>query len=227
MFGKNKGVAKPSSRSKSREQEILKGVRYRNRIIIFLGCSLMLAIGGLVRAPHTIDVYTSPDARYGSLHEQGDVPPTAVYSFASYIFTILNTWSKDGEIDYKAQASALNAYLSPAYFQFVYDDADARLDRTSQNQLKGRTRTVTPADGSSYSASAVKIIGPDSWVVYLDLHIEERLDSIVVKDSYVRYPIRVIKRQISRERNPWQLALDGYYKTPERLLVNDKTAQLE
>ncbi len=227
MSDQNRGVDKPTTRSKSREQEILKGIRYRNRIIIFLSCSLILAIGGLVRAPHTIDVYTSPDPRYGSLHEQGDVPPTSVYSFASYIFTILNTWSKDGAVDYKAQASALNAYLSPTYFQYVYDDADARLDRTSQNQLKGRTRTVTPADGASYSDSAVKILGPDVWVVYLDLHVEERVDNIVVKDSYVRFPMRVIKRDISRVKNPWQLALDGYYETPERLVMSDKTAQLD
>lgn len=217
----------PSSRSKSREQEILKGVRYRNRIIVFLACALLLAIGGLVAAPHTIDVYTPPDPRYGSLHEQGEVPPTSVYSFASYIFTLLNTWPEDGAVDYKAQASSLNAYLTPAFFQYLYDDADERLTASSQNQLKGRTRVVTPADGSSYSSSAVKILGPDAWVVYLDLRIQERLDNSVVKDSFVRYPIRVIKREISRVRNPWQLALDGYYETPERLMMADETAQLE
>jgi len=213
-----------SSRAKSREQEILKGVRYRNRIIIFLGAALLLAVGGLVRAPHVIDVYQPPDLRYSSLTEQEHVPPTSVYSFASYIYTLLNTWSENGAVDYKKNASQLNAYFTPSYFSYVFKDADLRL---SQNELTGRTRVVSPADGAAYSDAAVKIIGPDAWVVYLDLHVVERIDNNVVKDTYVRYPIRVVKREISRAVNPWQLALDGFYSTPERLISRNEQASLD
>lgn len=205
------------SRFKSREEEMLKSVRYRDRIITFLALALAISITGLVRAPHVIDVYQAPDPRFGNLNQPGAVPPTAVYTFASHIFTLLNTWPNDGAQDYKANGSRLSAYLTPNYFKEVWDDADSRL---AANELKGRTRTVSLADGAAYTDAAVKLTGDDAWVVFLDLHLEERVDNNVVKDVNVRYPLRIIKRRISRDKNPWQLAIDGFASTPVRLLVD-------
>jgi len=210
-----------SSRVKSREEEMLRNMRYRNRIIVFLGLSLVMAIVGLIRAPHVIDIYQAPDPRYGFRSEPGEVHPPYIYSFAHNIFLLLNTWPNDGQEDYKTNSSRLNAYLTPAYFKEVWDDADSRL---ASNELRGRTRIVTSADGAAYSDSAVKILGPDSWLVYLDLNVEERVDNKVVKDTNVRYPIRVVKRDISRANNPYRLALDGFQSTPVRLNYEEKTS---
>ena len=209
------------ARFKSREEELLKGLRYRNRIIVFMCLSLLVAIGGLVRAPHVIDVYQAPDPRYGLLSDPGVVPLPTVYAFAQHIFKLIHTWPNDGATDYKENGSRLNAYLSPAYFQEIWDDADAR---NSSNELRGRTRVVTSADGSAYSDNAVKIVGPDTWIVYLDLNVEERVDNKVVKDTNVRYPLKVIKRHVSRAKNPYQLAIDGFAATPTRLESLDTQA---
>lgn len=193
---------------------MLKGMRYRDRIICFLALALMVAVWGLIRAPHTIDVYQAPDPRYGKISEQNEVPPTSIYGFAEYIFSILHTWTEDGEIDYKNNGSKLNAYLTPSYFREIFKDAETR---SANNELKGRTRIVTVADGAAYSDSLVRIKGPDAWVVYLDMRVEERVDNNIVKDTYVRYPLRVVRKKMSRQKNPWQLALDGYESTPIRL----------
>jgi hypothetical protein len=39
----------------------------------------------------------------------------------------------------------------------------------------------------------------------------------VVKDSFIRYPLRVVRYDVDGECNPFGLALDGFYQDPIRL----------
>jgi len=213
---------KGSSAFKSREEELKRDIRYRDRLIIGLLLGLVVAIVGLARAPHVIDVYQAPDLRYGRVSEPGEIPAQTVYLFAKDIFTTLNQWESDGAKDYEKNRFTLRAFLTPQYQRQIRRDIQERLDN---HELRGRTREVTTAPGAAYSEQMVKILGPDAWVVYLDLRIREYVDNRNVKDTYVRYPLRVVRYSISREFNPWQLALDGYASTPERLVFDDDAKQ--
>ena len=46
-----------------------------------------------------------------------------------------------------------------------------------------------------------------------------------VKDAFIRYPIRVVRYDVDRERNPWRLAIDCYGShRPARLDMSDVQA---
>ncbi len=213
-----------SSAFKSREEELKRYIRYRDRIILGLFLSLAVAIFGLARAPHVIDVYQAPDLRYGRVSKPGEIPSQMVYLFAKDIFTTLQQWNNDGSKDYEKNRFNLRAFLTPQYQKQIRQDIAERMDN---HELRGRTREVTMAPGATFSEEMVKILGPDAWTVYLDLRVREFVDNRNVKDIYVRYPLRVVRYTISREFNPWQLALDGFSSTPERLVFDDEAKQAE
>ena len=204
---------------KSREEELKKAARFRDRIISALFVALAIAIGGLALAPHIIDVYQPPDPRYGTVSRQGEVPPNYVYSFADYIFTSLNHWDKNGETDYPENITRFRNYLTPQ-FRKVLEAERQNLVGGEVNELKDRTRIMVPAADEVFTPKSVKILGPDAWVVYFDMHIVEHIDDRIIKNKYLRYPIRVVRYRISREANPSQLALDGYVSEPETLVYD-------
>ncbi|HFD80635.1 MAG TPA: TIGR03746 family integrating conjugative element protein [Gammaproteobacteria bacterium] len=202
----------------SATQELKKQLRYRDRIIGAFVLLMLIAITGLAVAPHRIDVYTPPDLRYSYISKIGQVPKVHVYAFADYIFPLLHTWENDGAEDYKAMRDRLKGFLTPSFQDFIYADIKAR---QKKGELSKRTRTIVPAPGAAYSEKSVVQLGPDAWRVWLDYHVTERIDNRVVKDIYVRYPLRIVRYHVPREYNPWQLAIDGYVGKPVRLSYAD------
>lgn len=66
----------------------------------------------------------------------------------------------------------------------------------------------------------IRKIAPDTWEVKLILRITQRLkdnSGMVITDKVVAYHLRVVKLNLSRLHNPFQLALDGYTRPEERL----------
>ncbi|MDI1351976.1 MAG: DUF2895 family protein, partial [bacterium] len=73
--------------------------------------------------------------------------------------------------------------------------------------------------------SDVKAIGNNIWEVHLVLRITQRLQDnspMVIADKVVDYHLRVVKVNLSRLQNAFQLALDGY--TQPEVLVKDLLA---
>jgi len=56
----------------------------------------------------------------------------------------------------------------------------------------------------------------DAWIVWLDVNIAEHVLGAQVKDVTLSYPIRVVRYDVDRNKNPWQLALDGSGKYSPR-----------
>jgi hypothetical protein len=46
--------------------------------------------------------------------------------------------------------------------------------------------------------------------VWLDLELNESVQGMRVKQTTIRYPIRVSRYPVDAATNPWGLALDGY-----------------
>ena len=146
-------------------------------------------------------VFIPPDMRAGSTVTLNQVPATTAYSFAISIFSFLNTWLDDGSVEYPARVGELNAYLTPSYTQWLKEDI---LRRSSRGELDRRTRTVT-------------VINENNFVVWLDLRIKETHRGVDIKTVDIRYPLKVVRSDISLDFNPWGLQLDGFHGNPTRI----------
>jgi integrating conjugative element protein (TIGR03746 family) len=176
------------------------------------------------RTPKTIEVHLLPNITADTAVQvkdgQSGVPPQNVYSFGYYIWQQINHWPKDGSVDYEAQIQAMQAYLTPRCQAQLAQDAQAR---GSAGELKNRTRTLTEIAGLSYAPNRVVDEGNgQAWTMFLDGQVQEAFRGTPVKDVYIRYPLRVVRYDVDRERNPWQLALDCYGSNqPARLSEDD------
>ncbi|MCF6256155.1 MAG: TIGR03746 family integrating conjugative element protein [Gammaproteobacteria bacterium] len=179
--------------------------RYKTRIIIGLFMLVILIVVGWMQAPRDITLHYPPDLRSGAQMQMGEVPPFEVYLFAQYILQQLNSWEINGSKDYPRKVSMLRYYLTPNYQQQLEEDISLR---EGNGELRNRVRNFSFAPGTAYREDFVQLDG-DSWIVWLDVNIDEYVLGKSVKELSLRYPIRVVRYDVDREKNPWQLALDG------------------
>ena len=195
------------------------------RIVILL---LALLIAGqqyaTSRLPRDITLHYPPDLRGGAVLRLDEVPPANVYLFAHHVFQQLNHWPEDGEKDYGRNIYRLAAYLTPKFRAQLTAELDLKGRR---GELTGRVRTVQQLPGHGYEERRVDVRGNGVWTVWLDLDLEESVDGMAVKHSVIRYPLRVVRFDVDREKNPFGLALDGYAGQPERLPEDDGAPPLE
>lgn len=159
-------------------------------------------------------VYLPPDLRSGSVVTLNEVTAPAAYSFAVSIFQFLNTWLEDGSKEYPLRISELRAYITPSFIEWLQKDVERR---TAKGELDRRTRTITLVNDLAYDDSRVEIINENNFVVWLDFMIKETHRGVPVKTVNIRYPLRVVRSDISLELNPWGLQLNGFHTSPTRI----------
>ena len=186
-------------------------------IVGLLGLNAMLAYGWY-KAPTELIVHQPPDLRSGSTRKATEIPPESVYAFAFYVFQQLNRWTVDGEDDYWNRIHNFSAYLTPEFAETLKADFEAKRAR---RELQSRGRAVHEVPGRAYEASRVRIESPDNWIVYLDLQVIETYRGETIKNTAVRYPLRVVRYDVDPEQNPFGLALGGFETPPERLLTEE------
>lgn len=178
----------------------------------------VIALFGWRSAERDVTLHIPPDLAAGAQIKMGrkEVPSSNVYLFAFYIWQQLNRWSVNGQQDYGAQIYKLQAYFTPACQHQLINDMTAR---AGQGELDQRTRSVMEIPGLGYRDSRVLVHADGSWNVLLDTQIIESSRGVAVKDAFVRYPLHVVRYDVDRELNPWQLAIDCYtpQQKPERL----------
>jgi len=178
-------------------------------------CALLVlaifAIWFAWRQPKSVDVHLAPDVRAGdTVHVTGGhspVPKPNVYGFAYYIWQQINRWQTDGVKDYGQQIFNMQYYLTPRCQAQLQADMETR---QGKGELRKRTRQITEIPGFPYSENRVLSEGPDAWTVLLDMQVTETFGGQGVKDVFIRYPLRVVRFDVDRERNPWRLALDCF-----------------
>jgi integrating conjugative element protein (TIGR03746 family) len=192
------------------------------RQVLFGVIALALVALWLVhRVPHHLRLHPAPNMRAGDVLEirngVAPVPDVNVYGFAYYLWQQVNRWARDGARDYGQQIFALQHYLTPACQEQLKNDQESR---ARAGELAMRTRALAELPGQAYTASRVLRDGDNAWTVVLDMHIVETVRGVPVKDAFVRYPVRVVRYDVDRERNPWGLALDCFGgNRPQRLEV--------
>ena len=176
--------------------------------------------------PKSIDLHLAPDMKAGDtvqvINGETAVPDVNVYGFAYYIWQQLNRWQADGSTDYGQQIFRFQSYVTPSCRAQLQADMQ---NRHSAGELRGRTRQMTEIPGLGYAANRVIADGTASWTVLLDMQLMETFRGQPVKDAFIRYPIRVVRYDVDRERNPWRLAIDCYGShRPARLDMSDVQA---
>ena len=180
---------------------------------VALVCALILGVGWMT-APSALRIHIPPDLTAGATVRPDDPGPPHVYTFALYLWQQLYRWPSDGAADYRAKLDALAHFLTPACRQDRLDDFAAR---DARRELAGRRRAVWEIPGRGYRPERVYHEGAGSWVVSLDLMIEETVLGERVKSRAVAYPVRVVRYDVDRELNPWGLALDCLAGTPRAI----------
>ncbi len=187
-------------------------------VITLLSWIIAFAFYGWHHTPERLRVHIPPDLRSGTVQQVGEVPPANVYAFTHYIFQQINRWPNNGEQDYGKRIYSLAAYMTPRFQASLKADLDLRGRR---GELAYRTRVVSELPGHGYEERRVDLLGNGVWVVWLDLQIRETVQGMEVKDTVIRYPLRVVRYEVDPESNPWGLALDGFAEEPHRMTEDE------
>jgi integrating conjugative element protein (TIGR03746 family) len=179
-------------------------------LCLILAATAAGAMWGWKTAPNSMTVHVPPDLRNGATLKGGitpEVPDTTVYTFAFYIWQQVNRWQADGSKDYGDQIYSLQSFLTPGCREQLIADMN---QRNNAGELARRTRAVMEIPGLGYVPERVLIGGANTWKVLLDAQLQETQGLVSVKDTFIRYPLRVVRYDIDREKNPWQLAIDCF-----------------
>jgi integrating conjugative element protein (TIGR03746 family) len=192
-------------------------------VVIGLQGLIILALWiGWSQAPKQLRVYVPPDLRSGAVLAAEEVPSANVYAFAFYIFQQLNRWPENGATDYGSAIFRISPYLTPRYRNDLIEDMELKARR---GELAYRVRGVHEVPGHGYEERRVDVLSSDAWIVWLDLDLMESVKGMTVKQTTIRYPVRVVRQAIDPESNPWGMALDGYGSEGPRRLTDVELAE--
>ena len=182
-------------------------------LLVIMTLALAFSLEGWRSSPENIRVDIPPDLRVGSTQKVGERYPSSVYAFGYYIFQQLNNWPTNGTKDYKERIASLACYITPKFRGTLERDYEKR---GKLNELN-RQRAIQEIPGHGYEPKRVYIESPERWVAFYDISVKETFRSETIKDIFVRYPLKITSYSADPECNPWGLALDGYYRKPNRL----------
>lgn len=183
----------------------------QKQAIWMLGAFIVLLLIAVIVMPKRITVHIPPNLSGAVTTGTTSIPDPNIYTFAFYIFQQLNRWPVDGGSDYETRINTLKNYMTPACFQNRLGDLEQkRLDR----ELNERERSIWEIQGRGYSPRRVIKESDSSWLVSLDVHLQETMLGELVKDRLVNYPMRVVRYNVDNELNPYQLALDCFSAMP-------------
>ena len=191
-------------------------------VIALQGLIILALWVGWSQAPKQLRVYVPPDLRSGAVLAAEEVPAANVYAFAFYIFQQLNRWPENGATDYGSAIFRISPYLTPRYRNDLIEDMELKARR---GELAYRVRGVHEVPGHGFEERRVDVLSSDAWIVWLDLDLMESVKGMTVKQTTIRYPIRVVREAIDPETNPWGMALDGYGTEGPRRLTDAELAE--
>lgn len=173
---------------------------------------------GWQTAPERLQVHVPPELRTGGVLDADEVHPASIYTFALYMWQQAYRWDDDGREDYPENLRQLQAFMTPSMQQMMQEDFQRRDD---EGEL-ARTRAIREAPGRRYERERVEALGDDTWIVWIDVEIEEHVDGELVKHLRARYPLRVVRYDVDPQYNPWGLALDGFAGQPTQIDLEEQ-----
>lgn len=196
-----------------------KNNRYLARTASGLFIALMMALLGWYRASQDITVHQPPDPQVYMASKVGYVPEETIYAFVPLILQQLFLWENSGDTDYEDNRLRLRQFLTMRYQQTLLDEIAAGKQKGT---MQGLQRKLLVLPSSIYSDASVEVVG-DHWRVWLDVEITDYIKDMVVNRGIHRLAVRVVRYDVHREANPWQLALDAIEQ--DQPLVTEKEAK--
>lgn len=187
-------------------------------LILVIACGALW--WGWKAAPEDMRIYYPPDLRGGTSQSAWEIPPNNAYAFGWYVWQQLNRWPTNGEDDYQRNIHALSPYMTPSCQRALEQDYEVRMNR---NELSGRTRGMYEIPSRGYRpGESVEILSEDSWLVKLDLGVEEHYAGTPVREFYARYPLRVVRANVDPADNAWGLQIDCLNGEARRLITDSQ-----
>ena len=162
-----------------------------------------------------IPLWLAPDLTVGKVVNAGQVDKAYVFHFAYNILSGISRWKKDGESDYKRNIFAYGNYISSNFRKQLLLDYKNRVSRGTGrlNELKGRTREVSLIALDS-PASMVRKKSQGTYIVYLDVYDEEKINGSIVKSNAYRYTVNVEVDTSNLVDNDTGLRILGFAGSP-------------
>lgn len=203
-------MSKPIDKSKLQQQEI----RYRDRIIFALLVILVIFAGAYIRFPQTIEVHNIPSLENKLTTKIGYMPPSSVYSFAIMLWETINYCEADCGTEYVANLNRSRPFLTEACYFELKNHAEK-----NKQLLQNRSRQLTMLDNTIFDFDKVKQVNKDAWVVTETFGYDETVggNRLSLRKFNMKYPLRVIRTNVSENFNPYQLQLDCFADKPERV----------
>ncbi|WP_052447982.1 DUF2895 family protein [Vibrio rotiferianus] len=181
----------------------------KDKIIRGLTVFVLVLLGMLGHAQYrlslnneTFQCSVPPDLSRGGLVRVNEFYKHEVYAFAREIFQQTYRCEKDCSKEFEQNVNKYSNYYTHSYKPKLL--AKAKVDR---KRNKGRVRYVS--EYGVYDDSKVDKLGNDTFLVHIDFREVEYIGTKKVRDAVVRYPLRVGKVDVDRQKNPWRLQIDG------------------
>lgn len=183
---------------------------------------ILLLWNGWKSAPESMRVYVPPDLSNGAILAADTPQPANIYSFAFYLFQQLNRWETNGATEYGDKIFELDAFFTPAFRQQLLDDLEKK---SRAGELSRRARALEVVPGYGFTPERVVDLGHGAWDVDIYFRLIEDVNELNVKDTVIRYPLRIVRYAVDPERNPWGLAFDvNPGATPYRVSATELAA---
>ncbi len=193
-------------------------------ILLFVFSLVSVGLGfALYQSQQAITVYIPPDTSDGAFVQANTPNDSNVYGFAYHIMQYLYHWANDGRQDYRENIDTLAYYLTPAFQEWLREEYRRSANRFGIDELDGRTRMLLPVPDRRYTASHVERVSDGVWHVQLVLRLVEHIDNERVKDTGMRYVVRVVAADVNRETNQWGMMLDGLVGQPQRINLDERS----
>jgi integrating conjugative element protein (TIGR03746 family) len=196
-----------------KDDALKQAINLQNKFILMLLLVITGLIIGWMREPSNLTLYVPPDIQNGATIKANTIPNPLIYSFAYEVWEEINTWPKNGEIEYKQNIQTYWSYLSPQFMREMLDNFE-ELKLSGQLQ---RIRYMQGMSGSAFDPNNVKKLGNDTWEVDLKMHVSEYKNNQIVKDVEIVYPLKIARVNIARSLNPYELAITGFVSEPKRI----------
>ena len=182
---------------------------------LFAVCLLLLAAVFWVAREHRLSL--PPELRFGSKLTTGTIQPHEIYLFAGSVYQQIYLWLEDGSEDFVSNIQRLRYLITDDFYRFLMQKNN---DLAKRGELKGRRRSLQPA--GIYKHNLVWQTARNTWLVQLDLILNESLNGIKIKDGItIREHIPVVYKDINSAYNPWGLLLDAPSKPLIRIPAGD------
>ena len=179
-------------------------------VVVGLFIALCISIWSTRTSIEDLTLHIPPDLSAGVKLKAGEIHKANIYTFAAYVMISINDWQKNGAGDFPR---LINEYACAVTPRFKVE-LEASKEEKARNGELARTRSAGQL--GVFTDAHVQILSKNqSWLVWLDLAINEHVNGVQVKDTSIRYPVPVVRD--NRKCNPFGLAIDGYEQTPERI----------